>query len=392
MKLIKLLSLIVLFSTLLFSCQKGSDDSLFDGSSEFMSGDPTGGSDDPNGNGQLEAGSMTAAEWSDLDNWQFWKDLLQENEWHDMLDHWSFYPTKRYQVEVVDKNNRAVVDARIRLIDTSGDLLWSARTDNTGIAELWGNLFDDGNEPNMISLSYNGVELNLNPFYLFEENDNKFELTIETAPPQNLDIQFVVDATGSMSDEINYLKAELEDVINEIQSEFSNLNILLGITFYRDEGDNYVVENLPFTSNISDALSFVEDHSAGGGGDFPEAVHSALESALNEQWNDNAMARILFLILDAPPHHENDVIESIQQSVKTAAAKGIKIIPITASGINKETEFLMRFMAISTNGTYTFITNDSGIGNDHLEASVGQYDVELLNELMIRLISENSDY
>jgi hypothetical protein len=39
-----------------------------------------------------------------------------------------------------------------------------------------------------------------------------------------------------------------------------------------------------------------------------------------------------------------------------------------------------------TNGTYVFITNDSGIGNEHLEPSVGEYEVELLNELLVRLI------
>ena len=384
MKTIKLLSLVILFSVVLFSCEKGSD---------LSSSYTSDGSDNPNGNQEIEPGTITAAEWNDLDNWQFWMDLLQENEWYLMQDHWIFYPIQRYQVKVVDKNNRAVVDAQIKLIDSSNEIIWAARTDNTGIAELWDGLYGNYNEPNEIILTYGNVELFLNPIYLLHyEDDNKFELTIETTPPQNLDIQFVVDATGSMSDEINYLKAELEDVISEIQSEFSNLDILLGITFYRDEGDSYVVENLPFTSNISDALSFVEDHNASGGGDFPEAVHTALESAINEQWNDNAMARILFLILDAPPHHENDVIESIHESIKTAAMKGIKIIPITASGIDKETEFLMRFMAISTNGTYTFITNDSGIGNDHIEASVGQYEVEFLNELMIRLISENSDY
>ena len=64
----------------------------------------------------------------------------------------------------------------------------------------------------------------------------------------------------------------------------------------------------------------------------------------------------------------------------------IKIIPVTASGIDKETEFLMRFFSVSTNGTYVFITNDSGIGNDHIEASVGEYEVENLNDLLVNML------
>ncbi len=51
----------------------------------------------------------------------------------------------------------------------------------------------------------------------------------------------------------------------------------------------------------------------------------------------------------------------------------------------------MRLMAMTTNGTYVFITNDSGVGNDHLQASVGEYQVELLNKLMVRLINKYTE-
>ena len=91
-------------------------------------------------------------------------------------------------------------------------------------------------------------------------------------------------------------------------------------------------------------------------------------------------------MLDAPPHYEPDIVKEINDLIEDASAKGIKIIPVTASGIDKETEFLMRFMAVFTNGTYVFITNDSGIGNDHLKPSVGPYEVEYLNQLIVRLI------
>jgi hypothetical protein len=46
---------------------------------------------------------------------------------------------------------------------------------------------------------------------------------------------------------------------------------------------------------------------------------------------------------------------------------------------------------MSTNGTYVFITDDSGIGNSHLEPSVGEFQVEFLNDLMVRLINKYSD-
>jgi hypothetical protein len=48
----------------------------------------------------------------------------------------------------------------------------------------------------------------------------------------------------------------------------------------------------------------------------------------------------------------------------------------------------MRSLAIATNGTYTFLTDDSGIGGGHLKPTIGKFDVELLNALMVRVISE----
>jgi hypothetical protein len=158
--------------------------------------------------------------------------------------------------------------------------------------------------------------------------------------------------------------------------------------FYRDEGDDYLTRLSQFTNSIATSTNFVKNQEAGGGGDFPEAVHTALQQSISDlQWSPKARTRLIFLVLDAPPHHTPEVIQSLQQSILQAQEKGKKIIPITASGIDKETEFLMRYFAATTNGTYVFITNHSGIGNPHLEATVGPYRVEFLNDLMVRLIN-----
>ena len=94
------------------------------------------------------------------------------------------------------------------------------------------------------------------------------------------------------------------------------------------------------------------------------------------------------MLLDAPPHHNDGVISSLKTTIPQYALHGIRIIPIAASGVDKPTEFFLRFTAMATDGTYVFITNHSGIGDSHIEASVGEYQVELLNELIIRLINQ----
>ena len=70
-----------------------------------------------------------------------------------------------------------------------------------------------------------------------------------------------------------------------------------------------------------------------------------------------------------------------------AAERGVRIVPLAASGVDKELEFLLRFTAIATGGTYTFLTNDSGIGGNHVEPTIGEYQVEILNDLLVRVIS-----
>ena len=69
-----------------------------------------------------------------------------------------------------------------------------------------------------------------------------------------------------------------------------------------------------------------------------------------------------------------------------AAEKGIRIVPITGSGTNKDTEYLMRCIALATNGTYTFLTDESSIGNSHIQPSTDEYQTEILNDLLVRII------
>ena len=49
---------------------------------------------------------------------------------------------------------------------------------------------------------------------------------------------------------------------------------------------------------------------------------------------------------------------------------------------------MCRYFSTLTGGTYVFLTDDSGVGGDHIEASVGQYQVEALNDLLVRLIAK----
>ena len=180
-------------------------------------------------------------------------------------------------------------------------------------------------------------------------------------------------------------------MVARIASKDRSFSIRVSVNFYRDEGDEYVVKYFDFRTDIDDCLKIISEQRADGGGDYPEAVHTALENAVNgHQWRNDAI-KICFLVLDAPPHTESEIQginAKIVSSVKDAAAQGIRMVPVLCSGSDDQTEYLCRSFAALTGGTFLFLTDDSGIGFSHHDPEVGEFDVEKLNEAMIRVVCE----
>ncbi len=334
-----------------------------------------------------EAGQLTAGEWDGLKNWDFWQDAEKNPEKIRIENRWAINLNDRYTLRITNSDYQPVVDCPVYLMNKKGDTLWRARTDYEGKAELWANIFTEKDQKLEILATYNNETKRLKFLQKSNEGINHLLFPAICQPSNALDIAFVVDATGSMADELAYLKAEVRNVIQRVQEENNALDIQLGAHFYRDHTDAYLTKARQLTKNIASIESFIKKQHAGGGGDYPEAVAEALAEAVNQPWRSSARARILFLVLDAPPHFTPQTIQSIQNSVAKAAAKGIKIIPIAGSGIEKETEYLMKSFAIATGGTYVFLTDDSGIGNPHIEVTAEDFEVEFLNDLMVKLIN-----
>ena len=347
-------------------------------------------SKDGQGGIQPQGGLVTAGEWNDLNNWDFYQKTLMKEPFKGFPDDWQMYTNHRIAVALTAKNKPAA-NATVTLFRNDTPI-WTTKTDNLGRAELWVGAFQKEKELNPTLLRLKVNEQWVSTATISETQVNRIALDETLPSPTNqVQIAFMVDATGSMGDELEFLKMDLKKVINEVQKTNTQLKISTATVFYRDEGDEYVVKHSPFTEDINQTTEFISQQRADGGGDFPEAVDKALVQLNQLQWQPEARTRIAFLVLDAPPHNKPAVISSIQYSVKTAAASGIKLIPVVASGIDKTTEFLMRFIAMYTNGTYVFITDHSGIGNKHLEPSVGEYQVEKLSDLMVRLIKKYSE-
>lgn len=406
-KLLKLTTILALFSFLFTGC---SDDRGYDGSDSGRDDDRETsdggdrGSGSGNGQDQGNAGIVTAGEWNDLDNWEFWSGLMTERQdnstnqydFGDKSAYWRFYTNNRLAIYVGDSSGEDANNVKLEL-KCDDVTIWKAVTDNLGTANLWFGMNEkesmiDPILPLKFTITINGNlqngELQFTSWADKNEKLNRY-IIAPTIVAKIADVAFIVDATGSMGDEIDFLKADLKNIIGQVSALQTDVTIRTAALFYRDTEDDYLTRHSNFSDDTNVTSRFINNQKASGGGDNPEAVHTALEHTLqNLSWSEDATARIAFLFLDAPAHKRESVLNSLHSSIKLFAANGIKIIPVAASGADKNTEFMSRFFSIATNGTYVFITNDSGVGNDHIEATVGDYQVEQLNDLIVRLINK----
>jgi hypothetical protein len=328
---------------------------------------------------------LTAGEVNDFLKWKMWEDY-NASEFKFQSRYWNLYTTHRYSVLLTDQKHNAIINEPVYLINKlTGDTAWKTFSDHTGRAELWGSLFDSSGKADYYISTMPG-EKNNNPVE-FSNGLNHLQLNKSCNFSNQVDMAFVVDATGSMGDEIEFLKLELEDVIRNTMDKYSSLTLRAASVFYRDRGDVYLTKHVDFNDDLLKTLNFIKLQEAGGGGDHPEAVDDAFATALDSlHWSTDSRIRLMFLVLDAPPHAA--ARERMEKLIAKAAAMGIHVIPLACSGTDKSTEFLLRSIALATNGTYAFLTDHSGVGNKHIEPTTDKYSVELLNTLLQRIIGQ----
>ncbi|GMK41824.1 hypothetical protein PCCS19_48830 [Paenibacillus sp. CCS19] len=343
-----------------------------------------------NGDQGAPAGTLTAGEWEDNALWSRWKELMASYEGDRYRPYWQFYNFQRLEVKVT-ANGRPAVDVQVALTRSNGQDGWTARTNAAGVAYLFPILFEEqgGSAKYGLTVKAGQQKKQFENVDLQSGRAMEIELNEPTDVSSLVDLMLVVDTTGSMADELAFLETELKDVVKRVgDANKGQLNIRVSPNFYRDVHDDYTVRSFPFTEDIDKAVGQIAKQEAFGGGDTPEAVEDAIEDAIEDHdWSKQALTRLLFLVLDAPPHHEKDIIKKMQALTAQAAEQGIRIIPIASSGIDIPTEHLLRYMAVATGGTYIFLTDHSGVGNGHLKPAVGEYEVRPLNDLMVDVIN-----
>ncbi len=345
------------------------------------------GTDDTGG---TQSGTLTAGSFDDNLNFDVFQDFMGEVLQSDAAgDYPSLALGQRVIVTVKDGQDAPILDARVVITPEGQEepVLLDQTTGSDGRVLFLTGLDDTSDATSFTLTVYPPGEGEPEPVADVRTLDDlEWNVTLATtaAAAAKLDLAFVVDATGSMADELEYLKTEVQSIAQAVSELFPDVTQRYALIVYRDEGDIYVVRPFDFTATLQEFVDNLAAQSADGGADWPEAVHLALEESGKLSWETSGTARVLFWIADAPPHTE--FAERTFEALQALRAKTIAVYPVAASGVGTELEFYMRTAAFLTLSEYLFLTNDSGVGNPHAEPHIPCYHVQRLDQLMIRMI------
>lgn len=310
-------------------------------------------------------------------------------------------PVDRVTVEgrqvftVVDDADKPVLGAEVVVRDDAGEVVASLKTYADGRALFHPPTTVDPNSqqrPRYTATVTKGtasqdVELTA------ETRSYDVRLAASGSDQVALDVVFLIDTTGSMGDEIDRLKANIASMAEKISALPVTPDVRYGMTLYRDRGDLFVTRTFDLTSDQEAFAAALAEVQADGGGDTPEDLDAGLRDAIDEQsWRGDDAVKLIFVVADAPPHLDDVDSVSYATSVIDAASQGIKILPIGASGLDPQGEYVFRQLAQITLGRFVFLTygaDGAGPGETtSMEVERDQYSVLPLDELVVRLVAD----
>jgi len=296
----------------------------------------------------------------------------------------------RVVVSVTDREGRPLHDARVTL--RAGADVQSRRTFPDGRALVYPPTDPRGSgQGPQLEVAYGSERRQVS----LPGGRRKVSVQLDLARPRveqaPLDIAFVLDTTGSMGDELLRLEQTLDVIHFQVENAHPRPDVRFGMVLYRDAGDDYRTQKIPFTRDLEAFRSALAQVQAGGGGDYPEDVQEGLRVALHElPWREVGV-RIGFLIGDAPPHVDYGQSFTYVSAMQEAARRGIKIATIGASGLSTEGEVVWRQIAQYTMAPFVFLTygetGDSAGSPSTVSHHVGSnWVAEDLDAIVVRLV------
>jgi hypothetical protein len=300
--------------------------------------------------------------------------------------------SERQLIRVVNGEFQPILGAYVEILNTNGAVIHSSCTYATGYTLFFPTLYEDAKGLTSfrarVSKDEASVEID------FELSDEAFvlELNVEQENPK-LDLLFLIDASGSMDDEIAQLTNNILYISEQIDALPDEVDVRYALVSYKD--GNYPTQVWDFTSDVNlFQRQLASLYTAGGDG---ETLNDGLDRTVNQvHWRGDDTAKLVFLVGDEPPgiyaNHPSYAISMMQ-----AGSFGIKVHPIASSGLDVQGEYIFRQIAQATMGSFIFLSYDNGATAVQETGSVegstgneafGEYTVESLDEIVLELIQD----
>jgi Mg-chelatase subunit ChlD len=161
--------------------------------------------------------------------------------------------------------------------------------------------------------------------YQIVRHVNEVSLTIKNVISRNVktgtDILFLVDKTGSMSDDIEEIKTGMKMILKSLRKK---KDIRFGMAFYGDRtSDSKWFFSSDFTTDYNLVESRIQDITAGGGGDEPESVYDGFFEATKRMDWDESRQKMVIILGDAPSQVREKSNYMLEDVVEFANTHGI---------------------------------------------------------------------
>ncbi len=359
-------------------------------SGEILGGDlgsPSPDSTVVTGTSTAQSGTLTAGDWDDNLNFDLFQTFVTSHLAENQGDS-AFVTDDRVILRVVGEGDAPVVGAHVTISDASHSYL-DAPTGSDGRLLFFPKHDGAANAADLtITVEPPDGQTSVQPITVPAPAGGEWKITLPGAKnqaPTALDLAFVLDATGSMGDEIEFLKVEMQAIDSDVHAAFGNVSVHYGLIVYRDIGDSFVTKVFDFTGGLPAFNAELGLQAADGGGDEPEAMDAAVKLVPQLSWRGSEAAKMAFLVADAPPHPEN--VSTYLSGLDALRGLGVRLYPIAASGTSEEAEYVLRVGAQATLGRYLFLTDDSGVGDPHAEPHIPCYQVSKLGKVVARMIA-----
>ena len=202
---------------------------------------------------------------------------------------------------------------------------------------------------------------------------------------RQVDVCFVLDATGSMASYIAAARNELKSLAQRLSAHPMKPKIAFALVLYRDhppEESTFVTQMTQLNEDESAVQRALDAATAHGGGDGPEAVADGLNDAVTKtSWRKGAH-RVIMLTGDAPPHGYGDSGDHWpagcpckHDPVEIVTAGRDKGVTTFCLGIGDDDVMINAFKRIATagKGVYVSLANATSLIDQILKLTMGEF-------------------